>query len=163
MDFLTWKFLHIVTMFFAVALAVSGELVVRRVAASRDPRAIAVTTGQVKPLGSLAGGLFVVGLVFGVLAAIAGQIDLLRPWLISAYVAFAAAMAVGLTITDPWLNRLQAAAAASPQGRPLGGAAGGHRRPPGPGRHGPADGPRRRPGVHHGREAVRLAAPRREP
>ena len=79
MDFLTWKFLHIATMFFAVALAVSGELVVRRVAASRDPRAIAVTTGQVKPLGNLAGGLFVVGLVFGVLAAIAGQIDLLRP------------------------------------------------------------------------------------
>ena len=118
MDFLTWKFLHIVTMFFAVALAVSGELVVRRVAASCDPRAIAVTTGQVKPLGNLAGGLFVVGLVFGVLAAIAGQIDLLRPWLISAYVAFAAAMAVGLTITDPWLNRLQAAAAASPQGAP---------------------------------------------
>ena len=27
-------------------------------------------------------------------------------------------MAVGLTITDPWLNRLQAAAAASPQGAP---------------------------------------------
>ncbi len=38
--FVAFKYLHIVSMFFAVALAVSTELVFRRVAASGDARTI---------------------------------------------------------------------------------------------------------------------------
>lgn len=117
--FITWKFLHIATMFFAVALAVSGEIVVRRVAGSRDVRAIRVVVKRVKPLsGKLATALFLLGLVFGVLAALAGQIDLLRPWLVAAYVAFGLAIVVGATVTDPWVSRLESAAAASPEDVP---------------------------------------------
>ena len=117
-DFLTWKFLHIATMFFAVALAVSGELVMRGVAGSRDPRAIRVVASRVRPLGNVATLLLLVGIVFGVLAAIAGQIDLLRPWLVIAYVAVALAMVLGITITDPWVTRLEHAAAGSPDDSP---------------------------------------------
>ena len=117
--FVTWRFLHIATMFFAVAMAVSGEIVLRRVAASRDVRTIRVVVDRVKPLsGNLANALFLTGLVFGILAALAGQIDLLRPWLISAYVAFGLAILVGATITDPWVSRLEKAAAASPEDAP---------------------------------------------
>jgi hypothetical protein len=112
-NFLTWKFLHIAAMFFAVAIAVSGELVLRRVAASRDPRAIRVVAAHVKPLGNVSTMLLLIGVAFGVVAALVGQIDLLSPWLISAYVVFGLAMAVGVTITDPWAGRLHAAAAAS--------------------------------------------------
>jgi Predicted integral membrane protein (DUF2269) len=63
--------------------------------------------------GPIAGGLFVAGFVFGLLAAITGQIDPLRPWLIAAYVLFASAFAVSLLIIDPWVSRLEAAASAA--------------------------------------------------
>lgn len=115
--FVAFKFLHVVSMFFAVALAVSGEIVVRRVAQTGDVRAIRVTVEKVKPLsGPIATGLFLAGVVFGFVAALTGQIDLLRPWLIAAYVAFVAAVAIGIGVTDPWVARLQRAAAASPDG-----------------------------------------------
>lgn len=115
--FVAFKYLHVVSMFFAVALAVSGEIVVRRVAQSRDVRAIRTTVEKVKPLsGPIATGLFLAGVVFGIVAALTGQIDLLRPWLIAAYVAFITAVAIGVVITDPWVVRLEHAAAASPDG-----------------------------------------------
>lgn len=115
--FVVFKYLHVVSMFFAVALAVSGEIVVRRVAQSGDVRAIRTTVDKVKPLsGPIATGLFLAGVVFGIIAALTGQIDLLRPWLIAAYVAFIVAVAIGVTITDPWVARLEQAAAASPDG-----------------------------------------------
>ena len=115
--FVAFKYLHVVSMFFAVALAVSGEIVVRRVAQSGDVRAIRTTVEKVKPLsGPIATGLFLAGLVFGIIAALTGQIDLLRPWLIAAYVAFIGAIAIGITITDPWVTRLEQAALASPDG-----------------------------------------------
>ena len=118
-QFITWKFLHITFMFFAVALAISGEIVVRRVAGSSDVRAIRVVVSRVKPLsGNVATVLFLGGLVFGILAALAGQIDLLRPWLIAAYVAFGLAILIGATVTDPWVSRLGTAAAASPDDAP---------------------------------------------
>lgn len=115
--FVAFKYLHVISMFFAVALAVSGEIVVRRVAQSGDVRAIRTTVEKVKPLsGPIATGLFVAGVVFGIVAALTGQIDLLRPWLIAAYVAFITAVAIGVVITDPWVVRLEQAAAASPDG-----------------------------------------------
>lgn len=117
--FLAFKYLHIVAMFFFVAAAVSGEVVLRRVAASRDPRTIRTTVGRIRPVtGPIATGLLLAGLVFGVLAALTGQISLLAPWLILAYVAFVAATVIGFTITDPWVNRLERAAGASEDDRP---------------------------------------------
>jgi hypothetical protein len=112
--FLAFKYLHILAMFFFVAMAVSGEVVLRRVATSRDVRAIRTTVGRIRPLtGPIAGGLLLLGVIFGVLAALTGQINLLAPWLILAYVAFAAAMVIGFTVTDPWVTRLERAAAGS--------------------------------------------------
>ena len=117
-DFPTWKFLHIATMFFAVALAFSGEIVMRRVAGSRDPRTIAVVAGRLKPLNNLGSVLLLAGIAFGIVAALSGQIDLLAPWLISAYLLVAVAFVIGVTITDPWVGRLETAAAASPGNEP---------------------------------------------
>ena len=117
--FITWKFLHIATMFLAVALALSGEIVLHRIADSGDVRAIRVAVKRVKPLsGTLATVLFLLGLAFGILAALAGQIDLLRPWLILAYIAFALAIVIGATIGDPWVSRLETAATESAQDAP---------------------------------------------
>lgn len=113
--FIIFKYLHVVSMFFFVAMAFSGEIVTRRVADSRDVGAIRTTVSRIKVLsGPVAGGFLVAGLVFGVIAALTGQISLLAPWLILAYVAFAGAMAIGFLVTDPWLGRLERAAWASP-------------------------------------------------
>jgi len=114
--FIAFKFLHIGTMFFAVALAVSGEIVMRRVAVTHDVRAIRTTVSRVRPLGNLATALFLAGVAFGVIAALTGQIDLLAPWLILAYVAFVGAILIGVLISDPWAERLGRAADASPEG-----------------------------------------------
>lgn len=112
--FALFKFLHIATLFFAVALAISGEIVVRRVAGSRDVRAIRTVVERVKPLsGTLSGVLFMAGIAFGIVAALTGGFDLLRPWLVMSYVAVGAAFAIGMTITDPWIERLEKSAAAS--------------------------------------------------
>lgn len=113
--FIAFKYLHVVSMFFFVAMALSGEIVTRRVAGSRDVVAIRTTVSRVKLLsGPVAGGFLLAGLVFGIIAALTGRISLLAPWLILAYVAFAAAMAIGFLVTDPWVGRLERAAAASP-------------------------------------------------
>lgn len=117
--FVALKYLHIVTLFFGVALAISGEIVVRRIAATLDVRAIRTTVARVKPIsGPIATAFLFVGVGFGFAAALAGQFDLLRPWLIGAYVAFVAAAVIGITITDPWVVRLERAAAASPDDEP---------------------------------------------
>ena len=113
--FVAFKYLHIVSMFFAVALALSGEIILRRIALTEDVHAIRASVARIKPIsGPLAGMLFMAGLVFGILAALAGQIDLLRPWLVLSYVAFAGAFLLGMTVTEPWLKRLEHAAAESP-------------------------------------------------
>lgn len=118
--FIVFKYLHVVTMFFAVALAMSGEIVLRRVAGTMDPAVIRVTVARVKPVASNGStALFLLGLLFGLVAAVTGQLDLLRPWLVLSYVAFAAAMAIGITITDPWVGRLERAAAADGTGSKL--------------------------------------------
>lgn len=111
--FLSFKFLHIISVTFAVALAVSAEIVLRRVAATGDASAIRTTIARTEPLGPLSGGLFILGLIFGILAAITGQMDLLRPWLIASYVLFAGAFAISLGVIAPWVARLDKAAAAA--------------------------------------------------
>ncbi len=77
--FIVFKYLHIVSMFFAVALAVSGEIVLRRVAATLDPRVIETTAERIKPLAMVSTGLFVAGALFGVIAALTGQINPFAP------------------------------------------------------------------------------------
>ncbi len=113
--FIVFKYLHIVAMFFFVAMALSGEIVTRRVAMTQDVGAIRTTVKSVKVLvGPVAVGLLLSGLAFGFLAALTGQMNLLAPWLILAYAAVVAAAVLGFAITDPWVGRLDRAAQASP-------------------------------------------------
>ena len=109
--FVVFKYLHIVSMFFAVALAVSTELVLRRVAGSGDVRVIATAVARIKPLGNLSSVLFLAGIAFGIVAALTGHMSLLAPWLLLSYIAVAGAFAIGMLITDPWVSRLEAATA----------------------------------------------------
>jgi hypothetical protein len=114
--FIAFKYLHIVSMFFAVALAVSSELVVRRVATSGDAAALRTVVPRVRPLGNASTAFFLIGVAFGIVAALTGQIDLLAPWLLLAYAAFVGATLIGILVMDPWTARLEAAAVATADG-----------------------------------------------
>jgi hypothetical protein len=114
--FVAFKYLHIVSMFFAVALALSTELVVRRVATTGDAGAIRTVVPRVRPLGNIATILFLAGFAFGIVAALTGQINLLAPWLLLAYAAFVGATLIGIFVSDPWVSRLEAAAVATAEG-----------------------------------------------
>jgi hypothetical protein len=111
-----FKYLHIVSMFFAVALAVSTEIVLRRVATSGDAAAIRTVLPRIRPLGNVATLFFVAGVAFGIVAALTGQINLVAPWLLLAYAAFVGATLIGVMVTDPWAARLEAAAGATADG-----------------------------------------------
>jgi hypothetical protein len=114
--FLAFKYVHVAAMFFAIALALSTEQVVRRVAGSGDPRSIETAVSRSEPLSRASDAFFGVGIVAGIIAALTGNMNLLAPWLILSYLAVAAAFAVGILVIAPWAKRLQAAAAASPDG-----------------------------------------------
>lgn len=111
--FTLFKFLHILTMFAAVASAVIPEVVLHRVASSGSVPAIRVVAGIATTLGKLLPVLFVGGAIFGLLAALTGELDFLQPWLIAAYVVFIIAMVAGATTTGPWAARMHAQALAS--------------------------------------------------
>ena len=93
MGFTLFKFLHILTMFIAVAGAVIPEVVLHWVAGSGDVRAIRVFASIAAHVGKLLPIFFVGGAIFGLLAAATGSLDFFQPWLIAAYVVFVGAMA----------------------------------------------------------------------
>jgi hypothetical protein len=109
--FVVFKYLHVASMFFAVALAVSTELVMQRVASTGDAQTIRNVVPRVRPLGNLSTGFFLAGVAFGVVAALTGQMNLLAPWLLLSYAAFVSAVLIGMLVTEPWTVRLETAAA----------------------------------------------------
>ena len=117
MEFTLFKFLHVLTMFLAVASAVIPEVVLHRIAARNSVPATRAMADLAAKVGKLLPLLFVGGAIFGLLAAATGEIDFLAPWLIAAYVVFVIAMVTGATTTGPWAGRM-AAAAASPDDAP---------------------------------------------
>ena len=114
--FLAFKYVHVAAMFFAVALALSTEQVVRRIAASADPRSIETAVTRSESLTKLSDALFGIGIVAGIIAALTGNMSLLAPWLVMSYLAVAAAFAIGMGVMQPWAKRLHGAAAASTDG-----------------------------------------------
>jgi hypothetical protein len=116
--FIFFQFLHVLTMFAAVAAALIPEVVLHVMARRGDVPALRGFLPIAQRVGKTIPILFVVGLVFGIIAAIAGDIDLLRPWLIGSYVVFAIAMATGALLSEPWAQRLAVTAFASPLDAP---------------------------------------------
>ena len=104
-------YLHIITMFAAVAVSIGSGLLLHRVAQSGDVRAIQTAFRLAKPFGQSTPILFIIGLVFGLFAAGASSFNFFAPWLILSYVLFAAAMVVGGVMTGPWQLRVGKAAA----------------------------------------------------
>jgi hypothetical protein len=117
---LIFKVLHILSMFAAVTFLVGEALLYGRAIWRRDIAALAAVR---RLLGArpVAGVVFLLsGIVFGALAALTGQIDLLEGWLVAAY---AMVVALFLVNASPWVQRLprlgaEAIEAVAGQGQP---------------------------------------------
>ena len=67
------------------------------------------------PIG---GGLFLLGIAFGVIAAITGGLDLTAPWLLIGYALTAVILIMAFGYHAPTSNRLKALADSSPDDEP---------------------------------------------
>lgn len=90
-----FKVLHVAGMFAAVSLLVGGMVYSEAVLRTRERSVIRLAhTGFVR-LERLGIGLVVVAIVFGLTTAVLFGFDLLRPWLVVAYVSVAALFVLG--------------------------------------------------------------------
>jgi uncharacterized membrane protein len=113
-----WTFLHIVAMFGAVSLTVGGELFAVEAGRRRDVDALRAyfrISGRLETLSTVA---LVAGIVFGLVSASVGGLDLLQGWLVLAYVLVATGFVVGLA-GAPYFKRMRTAIEASADDRPI--------------------------------------------
>ena len=107
-----WKFLHIAAMFVAVSIFVGQGMLSGAVARTGDVRAvrrILATEDRFAPIG---GGFFLLGIVFGFITAITGDLDLTETWLVIGYVLALFILVNGLTYHRVQAEKLKAAASA---------------------------------------------------
>jgi hypothetical protein len=113
-----WKFGHIAAMFAAVSIFVGQGMLEGAVARSGDVRALRRVLATSERFAPIGGGLFLLGIIFGVVNALTGGWDLTQPWLIIGYVLAAVVLIVAFTYHIPTGNKLKALAEASPDDAP---------------------------------------------
>ncbi len=106
-----FKYLHILTMFTATAVAIGPHFIMRAVSRSGNLAAIKTYFGAAKPFGPKVPMLFGLGALFGIIAAVTSGWDLLRPWLLIAYAIFIVLTVIGVRLVAPWNMRVGKAAA----------------------------------------------------
>ena len=111
MDFLMLKWLHIGSMFMATALAVGPFVVLYLVARTDDLPLIRRTFSFSTTIGRVGGAMYGLGILFGVVAALTGTIDLTAKWLLTVYVLVVVLGVNGL-LAERWMGRVHAAAEA---------------------------------------------------
>jgi hypothetical protein len=115
----TWKFLHVACMLGAFTIGVGGGTLAHRVVTTGDVAAMRRVLPTWDRVGNLVGiPLFILGLGFGFVTGLTGGFDLTAPWLVISYVLVAGILVHGFAVYDPQLQRLKAAAAASPVEQP---------------------------------------------
>ena len=115
---LLWKFGHVAAMFAAVSIFVGQGLLERAVARSGDVRALRRVLAAEERFGPIGGGLFLLGIVLGLITALSDGLDLTQPWLIIGYVLSAVVLVTAVGYHIPTSNRLKALAEASPDDQP---------------------------------------------
>lgn len=111
-------FLHVATMFAAVAISIGPTVVLRRIGASGDVPAIRRSFALSAPIVQAIPILFGIGALLGVVAIFVNGFDPFQPFLLIAYVLFILATVVGAVITTPWFKKVTQLAAESPDAAP---------------------------------------------
>ncbi len=113
MAFDLFQFLHVITMFGAVASALISEVLLHRVGRTSDVPGIRSFLNVVQDVAKLIPVLFILGAIFGFITIVAGQLDPTRPWLLASYVVFVIAMATGAIVGGRWARGIGEAAFAA--------------------------------------------------
>lgn len=108
-------FLHVLTMFVAVALAYGPAALMLAASARDDVLALRGVMRANVLVSRLVPVAFILGLAFGVIAIFVHRFDPLAGWLVIAYLLFGAAIVITSVFTGPWMERVAAAAEASPE------------------------------------------------
>lgn len=109
-------FLHIATMFTAVMVAFGSRTLMRLAYMTGQVAAVRGVGMAVARISPAIPFLFIAGGAFGLLTAINFGFDLLSPWLVIAYTLFAIAMLLGIVEDRPWVRRMGALLAETPDG-----------------------------------------------
>jgi hypothetical protein len=104
-------FLHVTTMILAVASSGGAEILVHRVAATRDLPGVRTVLATYGVIARFIPIIFLIGFAFGVVAIFVEGFDPFQGWLLLAYALFAAGIAVGSVVNGGWASRLAAASA----------------------------------------------------
>ncbi len=110
-------FLHVLTMFVAVAMSYGPAILIVAATRGNDIVALRGVLAAAARLDKIIGPTFILGLVLGLIAVFVDNFDPLAGWLIIAYVLFAVAATFPAVFTGPWLKKVAAAAATSPDDR----------------------------------------------
>ena len=111
-------FLHIATMFTAVALTIGPTILLRRIGKSGDVPAIRRGFAAAGPVIKAAPALYGLGAALGVVAIFTNGFDPFQPFLLIAYGLFVVATAVGIVVNAPWFQRVAEASVNSPDSAP---------------------------------------------
>jgi len=112
------KFGHVVTIIFSIGLAEGTILPTLLAARRRDVLGIRAGIAMGEVGEKLANPFLIVSIVFGVGAALTGQIDLTAPWLVTTYLILLAMFALVALGGFRHFERIKEAAAASPVDAP---------------------------------------------
>lgn len=97
-------------MIIAVGIAVGSDFLLYRIAMTRDVRAIRTAFQAAWRYSTLAQLFFIVGMIFGLMAAFFSQFNFFAPWLVVGYVLLAAILVIRGSITLAWQQRVLHAA-----------------------------------------------------
>jgi uncharacterized membrane protein len=101
-------------MFVAVSIFVGQGMLSGLVARSGDVRALRRVLAIEDRFAPVGGGIFLLGIVFGFITAISGDLDLTATWLVIGYVLSAIILLTAFAYHIPHATKLKAAAEASP-------------------------------------------------
>ena len=113
-----WKFLHIVAMFGAVSIFVGQGVLTGAIASTGDIKAIRRTLEVESRFAPVGGALFILGIVFGFIAARTADFDLTQTWLLIAYGLAALILITGIAYHGPRDRKLRALVQANPEDGP---------------------------------------------
>jgi hypothetical protein len=111
-------FLHVATMFTAVAMALGPAYLLQRIGRQADVPTIRRSFALAAPIFKAIPILFTSGAALGIVAIFTNGWNPFEPFLLIAYVMFVMATVVGITMDAPWEKRVTRLAAESPDDAP---------------------------------------------
>ena len=111
-------FLHVATMFTAVAVALGPGMLLERIGQSGDVPAIRRSFAMAAPLVKFIPPLYGLGAALGIVAIFTNGFNPFAPFLLIAYALFILATVVGITVNNPWFARVVKLSAESPDDAP---------------------------------------------